>query len=207
VRALTKLDYWRTQKRFSKRRQEALEREPDEALHRYMDQIRRMEDSQEYDGSVLAREASEIHTEIIRRYEEQNGSGRTDEAFFLLRAVPRVPPKGWPRLSRITLQALGNEALLTLRDAEDRIRDRWVRRAAEALTELEEGGVELIEVLDAEEGARWVQEHCMGDPELAADSLLVVHPGVDVIGGVFDGLVFANPIWKPPPPKTTLRPV
>lgn len=187
MRALTKLDYWRTQKRFSKKRQEALEREPDETLHRYMGQIRRMEDSQEYDGSVLAREANEIQTELIHRHEERNGSGRVDEAFFLLRVVPRESPKGWPRLSRITLQALGNEALLALRDEEDRIRDRWVRRAAEAPTKLEEGGVELTEVLGAEEGTRWVQEHCMNDPELAADSLLVVHPGVDVIGGVYEG--------------------
>ena len=204
ARMLRQWTYRRAQRSWAKQRRKAIETEPYEALEQHVDLIRRMEDSSEYQGSILAREAREISAEVINRYSWRENP---DSAFFLIRELPKVPITGWPRLNRVTLQAFGNHTLLALRDEEDRIRDRWVRRAAEALTELEEGGVEPIEILDAEAGARWVREQCMGDPELAADSLLIVHPGVDVVCGVYDGLPFTNPIWKPPPLKATLRPV
>lgn len=199
MRALSPASYRRAQNTYAKIRQKALRREPDEALALYMDRIRAMEDSSGYQGSLLAREAAEIQTEMAHRASWR----RTDAGFLMIRQVPKVPPRGWPRLSLITLRALGNPGLLSARDREDRLRDCWVRRAADALVMLVvSDGVGLPDILDGEAGARWLEEYCVRDAELAADAILSVHPTADVIGGP----VLRWPAWKPPPPKTTLRP-
>jgi hypothetical protein len=204
IRTLQKWTYRRAQKSWAKKRRKAIEMESYEALEHYVDLIRRMENSSEYQGSILAREAQEISAELVNRYYWRENP---DAAFFELREVPEGWPTGWPRLTRITLQALGSDALLALRDDEDRVRDRWVSRAAEVLKEIEKRGVGLDQITDGEAGAWWVDEHCMRDPELAADALLLVHPNVDLIGRSYNGEFYTNLIWKPPAPKTTLRPV